>query len=127
MTHTRKKVLVVEDDDALRGFVATSLELSGLEVAALSNGLDALTYLNQKPGPDLLVLDLVLPWVNGLEVLDNLRKDAALRALPVLVTTGTFITAQQFAGDPYISVLRKPFDERQLLVAVESMLAGHVT
>jgi two-component system phosphate regulon response regulator PhoB len=126
MSQTRKKILVVEDDDAMRGFVASCLEQSGLTVHPISNGLDALKWLKDEPDADLMVLDLVLPWLNGLELLATLRKDETTRTLPVLVTTGTFVTALQFADDPCVSVLRKPFDGRQLVVAVESMLGGHV-
>ena len=110
----------------MRGFVTRVLEHAGIQVHALSNGLDALKRLKDEPDADLLILDLVLPWLNGLEVLANLRSEEATRSLPVLVTTGTFVTARQFEGDARVSVLHKPFDERQLIVAVESMLAGHV-
>jgi len=118
-------ILHVEDDEALRGFVTRALEDAGFTVEGAANGLDALKMLRHAPEKyDLMILDLVLPWLNGLELLATLRGDPATRDLPVLVTTGTIVTPNQFAGDPHVSLLRKPFDERQLLVGTELLLYG---
>jgi two-component system response regulator MprA len=112
-------VLHVEDDEGLRNFVATALEREGFTLDTVSNGVDALRALHANPRRyDVVVLDLVLPFVNGLDVLAMMRAEAATRQLPVLVTTGTFVTPNEFAGDRFVSVLRKPFDDRQLVDAV---------
>jgi CheY-like chemotaxis protein len=115
----------VEDDPGMREFVNRVLTEAGFDVTTVANGVDALKMLRSRPRVyDLVVLDLILPWVNGLEVLASIRAETALRHLPVLVTTGTVITPNQFAGDALVSVLRKPFDDQQLIGAVGTTLHG---
>ena len=117
------RLLHVEDDDSLRTFVGHVLQQAGFTVESVSNGLEALkTLAHQTAAHDLVILDLVLPWVNGIDVLAKLRSDPATRKMPVLITTGTMVSPKQFAGDRRVSVLKKPFDEQQILVAVESLL-----
>ena len=112
-------LLHVEDDEPMRRFVGLALAHAGYAVESVANGVDAIKTLHFAPrGFDLVVLDLVLPYVNGLDVLAAIRSVPATRPLPVLVTTGTFITTNQFAGDRLVSVLRKPFDDVQLVAAV---------
>jgi two-component system cell cycle sensor histidine kinase/response regulator CckA len=127
LTHNTGTILVVEDDNALRHYVECALKPLGLPVHAVASGLEALKWLKQESDSvRLLILDLVLPSLNGLELLALLRQDPATRQLAVLVTTGTMLSPRQFDDDRQVSVLRKPYDERQLIVAVESMLAGYV-
>lgn len=67
----------------------------GFSVRMVTNGIQALRVLMAEPRAfDLVVLDLVLPWINGLDVLAAIRADASTRHLPVLVTTGTFVTSR---------------------------------
>jgi CheY-like chemotaxis protein len=117
------KLLHVEDDPGMTQFVGEVLAHAEFTVEAVASGLDALKRIQAEPEAyELMILDLVLPWMNGLEVLAALRQAPATRALPVLVTTGTVITPNQFAGDPHVAVLSKPFDADQLRVAVETVL-----
>jgi two-component system OmpR family response regulator len=123
----RGKLLHVEDDAQMRTFVALALEGAGYTVETCGDGLEALEVLQRAPQDhELIVLDLVLPWLNGLEVLAAIRAEPALRTRPILVTTGTMVSPNEFGGDPHLSVLAKPFTEQQLLVAVESLLLSRV-
>lgn len=116
-------VLVIEDDDALRAFMARTYEAGGTHVHAVSNGLDAMKMLREHGAAlDLVVLDLVIPAVNGLEVFDALRRDAVTSTLPVLVTTGTLGSPHQFHDDRRVAILRKPFDAEQLLASSNRLL-----
>jgi len=120
---TSRRLLHVEDDEALRRFVEAALEQAGYIVDGVPNGLEALEALRRDPDAHrLVILDLVLPGLNGLELLATLRANPTTRDLPVLVTTGTFITANEFGRDPKVSVLRKPFDDQRIVAAVDSML-----
>jgi two-component system chemotaxis response regulator CheY len=119
----RGKLLHVEDDPAFRQFVADALALVGSRVDTCETAIDALTRLRTDPeGYVLVILDLVLPHMNGLEFLTLLRADPDTAGLPVLITSGTFVHELQFARDGHVGILRKPFDHTQIVLAVESLL-----
>jgi CheY-like chemotaxis protein len=117
------KLLHVEDDPAFRQFVADALSLTPLEVEPCGTGAEALERLAQHPDAyDLVILDLVLPYVNGLQVLSAIRQNRPTKWLPVLVTTGTVVFDKPFEHDHPIALLRKPFDHEQLVMAIEMLL-----
>lgn len=122
MTAVDATVLVVEDDDATRRLIELALVFDGFRVLSASNGAEALRCLNTTT-PAAVVLDLVLPWVNGLEVLATMRDTARLRSLPVLVVTGTPMTDRDL-GDrgPHV-ILRKPFNVEALTPVIQELLA----
>jgi CheY-like chemotaxis protein len=85
---TRASVLVVEDDHQLRLLLERLFLAEGFDVRGASEGAEALRLV-QEQRPDVIVLDLILPWVNGIEVLAAVRQQPHLISIPVLVTTGT--------------------------------------
>lgn len=82
----KQKVLIVEDDGFLASIYAQKLELAGYQVAFATNGEDGLKLI-QKEEPDLVLLDLLMPQMDGFEVLEKLRADPATKDLKVLVLT----------------------------------------
>ena len=88
-----RTVLIADDDDDFRAALAETLDEDGYDVVAVPNGAAALAALEDaakgraRP-PDFLVLDLLMPGVSGIEVLQRLRKSARWARLPVLVVTG---------------------------------------
>ncbi len=120
------RLLHAEDDAAVARWVRHVCGSSNMTVDSVDNGIEAVKQLREHPNDyRLLILDLVMPGMNGIEVLDLIRRDPGTRRLPVLVTTGSFISANQFGPDPYVSVLRKPFDTVQLRTAVgQALLTG---
>jgi len=80
-------VLLVEDDDDLRGFTRDALTAGGWTVTEAENGRVALERVARSV-PDAIVLDLMMPEMDGFEFLEELRKDAKWRAIPVVVVTG---------------------------------------
>jgi CheY-like chemotaxis protein len=79
-----KKILIVEDDSFLQGLASTKLEKEGFTVAAAASGDDALKILKTDV-PDCILLDLILPGMDGFEVLRNIREAGATRTVPVIV------------------------------------------
>lgn len=77
-------VLIVEDTELLRRMYADKLQQEGFKVLSAADGLEALSLLRSET-PDLILLDLVMPNMSGLEVLETLRKDDRLSAIPVLI------------------------------------------
>jgi CheY-like chemotaxis protein len=82
------QLLIVEDDDDLRDLLAEQLALSGFSVAQARHGAEALDYLANEPWPRLILLNLVMPVMNGLEFLAQRRRQPRLALIPVFALTG---------------------------------------
>ena len=81
------KLLVVEDDEGARAALGDILDLEGYDVALSANGAEALEYLHNEPLPDLIILDLQMPVMNGWQFRREQNKDAEFAAVPVIVIT----------------------------------------
>ena len=115
MKHT---VLVVEDDGPLRELMCEALELNGYEVAAAGNGREALTAIEGIEYVCLVVLDLLMPVMNGWEFLNELQTRPSLAGVPVVVHTSE--PAQAPTGR---RVLQKPVKLDRLLSVVHEYCA----
>jgi CheY-like chemotaxis protein len=109
-------ILVVDDDPAQREGIAEVLELSGYVARTASDGFEALE-LAAAISPAVILLDLGMPIMTGWEVMAALRRDAALREIPVIVISGELDLP---AG---VDVIPKPFRIEHLLQRVERVLA----
>ena len=87
VTFKKPTVLIVDDDAAIRDIARATLELSGFSVEEAADGLDALSFLTERK-PDLLVLDFMLPGMDGISVRSELRKMSGGGRIPVLMITG---------------------------------------
>lgn len=110
------RILVVEDDAAIRDSVEECLAAEGHVTASVANGAEALEWLGREPAPDLVILDLVMPVMNGAELMERLRADARLATIPVVLMTAAM---SGVAAPSAAAVLPKPFDLEALLAAVE--------
>ena len=117
---------VVEDEPSISGFVRRGLHFEGYEVDVVPDGPGALRTLRDSP-PDLLVLDVMVPGVDGLEIARRLRAAEAaeqLPAIPILMLTARDAVVDRVTGlragaDDY---LVKPFDFDELLARIEALL-----
>jgi DNA-binding response OmpR family regulator len=82
--NSAKKVLIVEDDEFLRSLTAKRLEKDGYQVVVAVDGESSLGIASEQM-PDLILLDLLLPGLNGFEVLDKLKSNDETKAVPVIV------------------------------------------
>jgi two-component system, cell cycle response regulator CpdR len=116
------RILLAEDDDSLRGFLARALERAGHEVTACADGEEAVTFLDEPW--DLLLTDIVMPGLDGIEVA---RQAAArLPGLRIMFITG-FAAVALAAGDKApagAKVLSKPIHLREIVTEVERMIAA---
>jgi excisionase family DNA binding protein len=115
-------VLIVDDDPGLRGFVKASLELEGYSVREAGSAEEGLKVIEEEP-PDLILLDVMMPHVDGWEMLRRLQERHGVGSIPVLMFSGkveedegeaTRRGAQGFVG--------KPFDPQQLIESAKQML-----
>lgn len=110
------RVVVVDDNQALRENLAECLEAEGHLVSQAADGQDALALLSQGERPDVVVLDLVMPGLGGREVAATLRGRPELRELRLVLMTGRELAP---GGCPeFDAVLEKPFGLGELLAAV---------
>jgi CheY-like chemotaxis protein len=116
----RPSVLLVEDDAEVRTSVAEILELEGYAVETAIHGRQALDKLRAGVAPSVLLLDLMMPVMNGLELLECLRGDAALTAPPVIVLSAN--RGYDAADLGVEAVVRKPFDVDALLGNITNVL-----
>ena len=120
---TKGKLLVIEDEAPIARLLSTYLTAAGYEVHAESQGMAALTWMEHQR-PDLVILDLRLPDMNGLEVCRVLRKRFHSWSLPIVMLTGMDAPADQLRGyahgaDAYIT---KPFEMPSLLPTLQVLL-----
>ena len=103
-------VLIIDDDEGIRTALAELLELSGYEVAVAADGEDALELLADGLEPKTIVLDLVMPRMDGWTFLSRLRADPKFQGVPVVVTSAV---ASEGPADADV-YLQKPFDLNRL-------------
>jgi phosphate regulon transcriptional regulator PhoB len=117
------RVLIVEDERDIRDLVLFHLEREGFQVSSASSGEDALRQVRHAT-PDLVLLDLMLPAMGGLEVCRKLRQDPATVALPIVMLTAKGdevdrVLGLELGADDYIV---KPFSPKELLARVRAVL-----
>jgi DNA-binding response OmpR family regulator len=118
-------VLVVDDDPAIQKVLRMNLELEGYEVEAVADGDEALRSL-ERGGHDIVVLDVMMPKVDGLEVLRRIRENPVTAETPVILLTARSNEQDVWDGwqlgvDYYMT---KPFDVEELLRSMDRLLAG---
>jgi CheY-like chemotaxis protein len=113
------RVLIADDNPALLAAASRLLRDAGHEVTCTNSGADALCLLANKPPPDLMILDMVMPGLNGHDVLNALGPSAP----PVVVISGDHINPTDFASGKVARVLTKPFDATALLKTISDVLS----
>lgn len=124
-SHVSKRILIVEDDPSSLRFVSFTLEQEGYEVLTASNGLEGLKKAREEK-PDLLVLDVMLPGLDGFEVCRRLRADDGMARLPVLMLSAKAqeidrTTGLKMGADDYLA---KPADPGDIVERVANLLRG---
>jgi CheY-like chemotaxis protein len=115
------RVLVVDDDDTIRATVAEALEFEGYAVESATNGAEALDLVRRKQ-PSAIVLDLMMPVMDGWEFLKRCREDGLCHGTPVLVISASRNLPQEAVGLGVKGCIAKPFDLDVLLGAVERVV-----
>jgi CheY-like chemotaxis protein len=106
-------ILIVDDDQELNASIQQVLLEEGYEVKSAANGREALNQLRDPASyPSVIVLDLMMPIMNGWQVLDIMARDRSLQKIPIILMSAYFGDA--FVGDPY-TMLPKPFSLDVLL------------
>jgi len=119
----KKRALIIDDDPMIRTLVQSVLEVEGFELTTAENGEKGIEVLDNQPRPinfSLVILDVVMPGMSGLDVLTRMKLHSHTQSVPVLMLTGEARAGDILAGynvgaDYYIT---KPFTRQQLLYGV---------
>ena len=115
-------ILVVDDSEDAQEFFRGALADAGFDVLQARNGRDALALLVDQKAPRLVIVDLIMPIMDGAELVDVLHCYKRLAKIPVLMVSAADVPdALRLAGTHY---LKKPFDEEALLREVNGLLAS---
>lgn len=123
-----QKILIVEDETDIRELLTYNLHLEGFEVVGVGNGEDAFRALSSE-SIQLVVLDLMLPDISGLEICRYIRRDSVMSRLPVIMLTAKGEEVDRIVGfelgaDDYVT---KPFNIREMVLRVKAVLARSKT
>lgn len=118
----KKKILVVEDDRDISELITYNLEREGYEIACLYDGSQAVDFVRKRK-PELIILDLMLPEVDGIEICRTLKSDAATKHIPIVMLTAKseeadVVVGLQMGADDYIP---KPFSPKVLVARIKAI------
>lgn len=124
----RDSVLVIEDEADLREVLTYNLRREGYQVAASANGAEGLQRVKDE-GPDIVILDLMLPDLDGLEICQRIRRDPKRGRTPIIMVTAKGDESDVVLGlgvgaDDYMT---KPFSPKELIARVKAVLRRHAT
>ncbi|TYP00132.1 twitching motility two-component system response regulator PilG [Geothermobacter ehrlichii] len=120
----RKKILIVEDEESLLKLESILLTSKGYDVQGVSNGAAALRVIDEEP-PDLVLLDIMLPEMDGFEVCRRIKQNEATRHIPVIMLTAKksredMARGEEVGADWYIT---KPFKSAMVIETIQRFLA----
>ena len=119
------RILIVDDDPSIRFVERLILEHEGFEVIEAAHGQAALDLLRTDPLPDLVVTDLMMPVVSGMELIKRLRGELRTQALPIVVVSGNPEHARTFRASGLVSaIINKPFDAVELAKGVRAVVSN---
>ncbi|MBN1591449.1 MAG: response regulator [Pirellulales bacterium] len=120
---TEQSVLVVEDEEDIRELVSYNLQKEGYRVVGVASGEDALKALESNT-PDLILLDIMLPGLDGLKICRKLKENPAFKAVPIIMLTAKgeepdIVAGLNMGADDYVT---KPFSPKVLLARAQAVL-----
>ena len=121
---TKRKILVVDDEKELVKLVTFNLSIAGYDILSAKNGIEALE-ISEQENPDLIILDIMLPRIDGWEVCRRLRQNPHTTNIPIIMLSALSEVDDKLKGfdlgiDDYVT---KPFSPRELVVRVKRVLA----
>ena len=120
-----KKVLIIDDEDLVRETVILALGHAGFEAEGLADSVLAFDAI-KKSQPDLVLLDIYMPEVSGLELCRRLKADPETRAIPIVMFTGSNETIDVISGISAgaFEYITKPIDGEALIAKIRALLSG---
>ena len=121
LSMSRKSVLIVDDDADIRDLLAEALVQEGFDVMTAANGLEGLRILRGlRAPPSVILLDLMMPILDGYGFLDQFRRDPVLASIPLVVVTAGHGVDRARLGDS-LEIIAKPFDFPRLVGVLHTL------
>ena len=122
----KTRILLVEDHPVTQEVMRQELEFLGYEVAVAGNGVQALEMAATLV-PDLIVMDILMPEMDGIEAASKLRNHTGTREIPIIAATAKALSGdrERCLANGFDAYIAKPFTHRQLGAAIEELLRGH--
>ncbi|MHB1418603.1 MAG: response regulator [Bacillota bacterium] len=115
------RVMVIEDEPNIAMVLEEALTDDGHEVTTALNGFTGLKRMREIPQPDIVLLDLLMPVMDGRAVIETMRSEPALRSIPVIIISGSLPGTHCYPPEgSYQAILCKPFDLLEVLAIVHS-------
>ena len=114
-----KRILIVEDDRDLRFVIRMVVERAGYDVAEARHGVAALESIGAEP-PDLIIADLTMPVMSGVELIDQIRSNPATASIPIVLLSGRQVDS--VTSERVDAVVMKPFEPEDLLARINRTL-----
>jgi CheY-like chemotaxis protein len=123
-TDKMARILIIDDDAGVRGVLKTMLERAGYDISVAEGGAEGLELAHGRR-PDLVLLDIEMPGMNGFDVCSLMKTDTALSSVPVIIMTGRPLAGipAQVQAVGAVDLLTKPFERGGLLAKIEKHLA----
>jgi len=116
-----KKILIIDDDRPLADLLRTRLDSKGYEVLTAHDGESGMALVKQDP-PDLILLDVVMPKMDGYTFIRNLRREDETRDIPVIVVSGKERMKDLFVLEGITEYFLKPYKPEELFLKIDSIL-----
>jgi CheY-like chemotaxis protein len=117
-----KTILIVEDEYDIANSLEMILQSEGYQVSHAQNGKEALSMLKNEPFPDLILTDIMMPVMDGYELTRELKKDAKLHQIPLILMSAGNINSSHFQSASFDHFVRKPFELENLLAKIAKLL-----
>ena len=118
-----RNILVVDDDPVIRLLTEQILSAAGHQVQAVSSGAECLEVLRSTP-PELVLLDVMMPGMSGVDVLREIRQSPEIAAIPVIMLSASMTSEKILEEDQPNGYVEKPFKSEQLLSEIERVLGS---
>lgn len=121
-----QRVLVVEDADEISSLLKHLLQRAGLEVAIAKDGNEAVAYIEREPPVQVAVLDILLPYASGFDLIDRIRKHPLWKDVPILMLTAKaqekdIVQALKLGANDYVT---KPFQPTEVVARIKRFTRG---
>jgi CheY-like chemotaxis protein len=124
MTMPAARILVVEDDEDIRDVLVILLRAEGFTTTAAKDGIEALEQLGRGPPPSVILLDLMMPRLDGEGFVHAIRADPALARIPIVIMSGHGAVRQKATELAAASFLVKPIDVGAMLAVIRKLTAA---
>ncbi|MCM2352200.1 MAG: response regulator [Pseudobdellovibrio sp.] len=126
MSSIENKILLIEDDIDIQDNLKTFLEMENFEVAAAANGKQAIELMQKEGKPSLILLDLMMPIMNGYEMLAEMKKRDLFQKNPVpIILLSAATDIEETARDQVVKFVRKPIALDKLLTTIKEIHAQY--